>query len=59
VRPHPRAAVSTPVTWDEVERGFAIEDFRIDTVPARLAALGDLWKPLLATRGRVALEKYL
>ena len=26
---------STPVTWDEVERGIRIEDFRIDNVPAR------------------------
>ena len=59
VRPRPRATVSTPVTWDEVERGFALEDHRIDTVPARLAETGDLWAPLLATRGRVDLAKFL
>jgi len=47
VRPHPRAAVSTPVTWDEVKRGIAIDDFRIDNVPGRIAKLGDLWAPLL------------
>jgi bifunctional non-homologous end joining protein LigD len=52
VRPHPRAAVSAPVTWDEVQRGLAIEDFRIDNVPARLAKLGDLWAPLLDPRRR-------
>ena len=51
-RPKPRATVSTPVTWDEVEAGFALEDFRIDNVPARIAELGDLWKPLLSARGR-------
>jgi bifunctional non-homologous end joining protein LigD len=45
-RPKPRAPVSTPVTWAEVERGFAIDDFRLDNVPARLAKLGDLWAPL-------------
>ena len=59
VRPQPRATVSTPVTWEELERGVSIEDFRIDTVPARVKKLGDLWKPLLAARGRVSLEKYL
>jgi bifunctional non-homologous end joining protein LigD len=47
------------VTWDEVEAGFRIEDFRVDNVPARLRRLGDLWKPLLAIRGRFALEKFL
>jgi len=55
VRPHPKAAVSTPVTWEEVERGVQIEDFRIDNVRQRLARIGDLWKPLLAKRGRVRL----
>ena len=59
VRPHPRAAVSCPVTWDEVESGIEIEDFRLDNVPARLREKGDLWKPLLAQRGRFRLEKYL
>jgi bifunctional non-homologous end joining protein LigD len=58
-RPKPRATVSTPVTWTEVERGFAIEDFRIDNVPERVNKRGDLWKPLLASRGRFRLEKVL
>jgi bifunctional non-homologous end joining protein LigD len=52
VRPHPRACVSTPVTWEELARGVAIEDFRIDNVRARIAERGDLWAPLLAKRGR-------
>jgi bifunctional non-homologous end joining protein LigD len=59
VRPTPAASVSTPVTWAELERGVRIEDFRIDNVPKRLAKLGDLWKPLLQTRGRLHLERYL
>jgi len=58
-RPKPRAPVSTPVTWKEVERGFEIADFRIDNVPARVARLGDLWAPLLARRGRFRLERML
>jgi bifunctional non-homologous end joining protein LigD len=47
VRPKPRATVSTPVSWKEVERGIEIEDFRIDNVPSRIATLGDLWSPML------------
>jgi bifunctional non-homologous end joining protein LigD len=58
VRPSPRAAVSTPVTWNEVERGIAIDDFRIDNVPARVKRLGDLWAPLLSSRGRVDIQRY-
>ncbi len=57
VRPKPRAPVSTPVTWDEVAAGIAIEDFRIDNVRARIAGRGDLWKPLLAARGRTNLAR--
>lgn len=59
VRPRPRAPVSTPVTWQEVERGVTIEDFRIDNVPARVTRRGDLWQPLLAKTGRVDLGKYV
>jgi bifunctional non-homologous end joining protein LigD len=59
VRPTHYASVSTPLTWQEVERGVRIEDFRIDNVPARIRKQGDLWKDLLASRPRVKLEKYL
>jgi bifunctional non-homologous end joining protein LigD len=59
VRPHPRAAVSTPVTWQEVERGFAIDDFRIDNVPSRVKKRGDLWAPLLRERGRADLGRFV
>jgi bifunctional non-homologous end joining protein LigD len=58
-RPKPRAPVSTPLTWKEVEAGVDIGDFRIDNVPARLRKLGDLWAPLLAARGRFKLERVL
>jgi bifunctional non-homologous end joining protein LigD len=57
VRPRPRAPVSTPVTWAEVAAGFALEDFRMDTVPARVRRRGDLWAPLLAPRGRFDLAR--
>ena len=59
VRPRPEATVSTPITWAHVERGVRIEDFTMLNVPARLRKLGDLWTPLLATRGRFNLGKYV
>jgi bifunctional non-homologous end joining protein LigD len=59
VRPVPDATVSTPVTWDEIEAGVAIGDFTIRTVPARLSRVGDLWKPVLAARGRFPLTEAL
>jgi len=59
VRPTPLATVSTPVSWEEVESGFRIEDFRMDNVLERVNRMGDLWKPLTQARGRVDLEKAL
>lgn len=59
VRPHPRACVSTPITWREVEKGVRIEDFRLDNVRTRFKRTGDLFKPLLLKTGRVNLRKYL
>jgi bifunctional non-homologous end joining protein LigD len=58
-RPKPRAPVSTPVTWKELERGVALEDFRLDNMPARVRRLGDLWQPMLSSRGRFRLEALL
>ncbi|CAN5634613.1 non-homologous end-joining DNA ligase [soil metagenome] len=40
LRPTPDARVSTPVTWDEVA-DVEPEAFTIDTVPERIAAMGD------------------
>ena len=59
VRPTPLATVSTPLEWREVAAGARIEDFRLDNVRARIAQVGDLWKPLLASRGRVDLSGFV
>ena len=59
VRPKPGATVSTPLSWDEVESGVKLSDFTIANVPARVRKLGDLWKPLLAARGRFDLESVM
>jgi bifunctional non-homologous end joining protein LigD len=45
------AGVSTPLSWDEVYRGVRREDFTIETVPARLKEIGDLWKELRESKG--------
>ena len=55
-RPKPRATVSTPVAWAEVERGIRIEDFTIENVPERVRRLGDLWVSLLSEGSRFDLE---
>ena len=59
VRPRPTATVSAPVSWEEIEAGVGIEDFTMETVPERVADLGDLWKPMLAARGRANLGRLL
>jgi bifunctional non-homologous end joining protein LigD len=59
VRPRPKAPVSAPVTWKEIDKGCRIEDFRLDNVRSRIANLGDLWKPLLQARRRVDLGSFL
>ena len=59
VRPVEEASVSTPVTWDEVERGFDRADFTLLNIPARVQALGDLWAPVRSVRGRFPLARVL
>jgi bifunctional non-homologous end joining protein LigD len=54
-RPKPHATVSAPVTWEEVERGVEIADFRIDNMLPRLAKVGDLYRPLLSQKNRFKL----
>jgi bifunctional non-homologous end joining protein LigD len=59
IRPTPKAMVSTPVTWKEIERGIDVEDFRIDNVRKRIQKVGDLWAPLVSKQKRFKLQPYL
>ena len=59
VRPRPLATVSMPVAWEEVEAGVEIADFTLPNAPERIADRGDLWKPLLQSRGRFDLTPHL
>jgi bifunctional non-homologous end joining protein LigD len=45
------AGVSTPLTWDEVDQGVRREAFTIETMPARIRSVGDLWKTLRTSKG--------
>jgi bifunctional non-homologous end joining protein LigD len=54
------AGASTPLTWDEIDGGIDRRDFTIRTLPARLQQVGDLWAPLLKSKGVKlrAVERY-
>jgi len=56
VRPKRQAPVSAPLTWEELEREPRMEDFRLENMLHRLKSVGDLWKPMLAKRGRFDLR---
>jgi bifunctional non-homologous end joining protein LigD len=45
------AGASTPLTWEEIDEGVNPRDFTIRNLPERLAEVGDLWKPLLTSKG--------
>ncbi len=58
VRPTRWASVSMPVTWRELEKGIAIEDFTLRNAPARIKRRGDLWAKVVHTaKGRFDLTK--
>lgn len=59
VRPTPKATVSAPVSWQEIERGFHLRDFALRNMPARVTESGDLFGPLLLDKKRFRLEKFL
>ncbi len=43
VRAKPGATVSTPLRWDELTDDLSLKAFTMDTVPERVAEVGDLW----------------
>ncbi len=49
----PTATVATPITWDELDAGVDPEAFTVRTVPGRLAEIGDPWRDLQQTPGRI------
>jgi len=53
LRPMPRAPVSTPLDWDELDDDLEPENFRIDNVWDRFGA-GDRFEPVLTDRQSLA-----
>lgn len=47
VRPKEGAPVSTPISWEELRKGFTPKQFNIKNVPNRLKKMGDIFKPVL------------
>lgn len=56
VRPKPEAAVSAPLTWEEVGSGIDAASSNVNTMPGRVKEHGDLFKAVLQKRGRCRLE---
>jgi len=49
-RAKPKATVSMPLTWKEIEKGVKIVDFTITNVPDLLKKRGDAWKDFFNSR---------
>jgi bifunctional non-homologous end joining protein LigD len=45
------AGASAPLTWQEIDGGVKREDFTIQTMPARVEKVGDLWAALRRSKG--------
>ena len=53
LRAYPGAPVSTPLDWREVKPGLLPQQFTIENAPARFAAKGDIFKPVLENKQRL------
>lgn len=56
LRGYPGAPVSTPLSWEEVKKGgFCQIDFNIESVPARVDKLGDLFSEVLLNKQTITM----
>jgi bifunctional non-homologous end joining protein LigD len=53
VRAKREPTVSTPLDWDELNDDLDLREFTVDTVPSRVAELGDLWAPAMSKANRL------
>jgi bifunctional non-homologous end joining protein LigD len=49
-RAKPKATVSMPLTWKQIEQGVKISDFTVRNVPALLKKTGDAWSAFFEQR---------
>ena len=54
-RAKPKATVSMPLTWKQIEQGVKISDFTIKNVPALLKKNGAAWSDFFARRQKLKL----
>lgn len=55
-RAKPKATVSMPLTWKQIEQGVKISDFTVRNVPALLKKNGDAWAEFFAQRQKLKLS---
>jgi bifunctional non-homologous end joining protein LigD len=55
-RAKPKATVSMPLTWKQIEQGVKISDFTVKNVPALLNKTGDAWSDFFAGRQKLKLS---
>lgn len=53
LRAHDGAPVATPLEWSEVRPGLLPSHFTIENAPARFAAIGDVFRPVLESPQRL------
>jgi bifunctional non-homologous end joining protein LigD len=54
-RAKPKATVSMPLTWKQIEQGVKISDFTVKNVPALLKKDGDAWASFFEQRQKLKL----
>jgi bifunctional non-homologous end joining protein LigD len=54
-RAKPKATVSMPLTWKQIEQGVKISDFTVKNVPALLKKNGNPWSDFLDQRQKLTL----
>ncbi|MDQ2976490.1 MAG: non-homologous end-joining DNA ligase [Acidobacteriota bacterium] len=55
-RARPKATVSMPLTWKQIEQGVKISDFTVRNVPALLKKTGDAWSAFFEQRQTLKLR---
>lgn len=55
-RAKPKATVSMPLSWKQIEQGVKISDFTVRNVPALLKKKGDPWADLFSQQQKLKLD---